>query len=203
MARIVVGSYVVRFPLGGYQSWALQWLVGFKRLGHEVYFVEKSGWANSCYDPTKDAMTDDCSYGLAALEALLRRFDLQERWCYVDATGCYRGLSKLQVEAAFASADVFVDMGTHGSWLPEARGTGVRLLVDGDPGYTQMRALAEEEDLGEYDYYYTVGQNVGTAGCTVPTMGLAWRRIFDPVVSELFPGKSPSVIFVATAVTVS
>jgi hypothetical protein len=187
MARIIVGSYVVRFPLGGYLSWALQWIVGFQRLGHEVYFVEKSGWPNSCYDPSNDTMSDDCAYGIEALVAHLEPFGLQERWCYVDARGEYHGLSRERVEATFASADLFVDMGTHGTWLPEAEHSSLRVLVDGDPGYTQMRALANEEDLGEYDHYYSVGRNVGTDGCTVPTMGLTWRPMFDPVVVDLFP----------------
>ena len=47
MARILFGSYMVRYPLGGNLSWALQWLVGFQQLGHEVYLVEKNGWPNS------------------------------------------------------------------------------------------------------------------------------------------------------------
>jgi hypothetical protein len=31
MATIVVGSYMVRYPLGGMLSWVLQYLVGFDR----------------------------------------------------------------------------------------------------------------------------------------------------------------------------
>jgi hypothetical protein len=61
MARIVLGSYMVRYPLGGMMSWVLQYLVGLQSLGHEVYFVEKSGYADSCYDPSKNLMSNDCS----------------------------------------------------------------------------------------------------------------------------------------------
>jgi hypothetical protein len=187
MARIIVGSYVVRFPLAGYLSWALQWLVGFQRLGHEVYFVEKSGWPDSCYDPSRDVQSDDCTYGIKTLVSHLEPFGLQDSWCYVDAAGEYHGLSREGVERVFDSADLFVDMGSHGNWLEEATHTQLRVLVDGDPGYTQMRALTNEEDLGDYHHYYSVGRNVGTDGCTVPTMGLTWRPIFDPVVVDLFP----------------
>ena len=37
MARIVLGCYMFRYPLGGMLSWALQYLLGLKDLGHDVY----------------------------------------------------------------------------------------------------------------------------------------------------------------------
>lgn len=187
MARIVIGSYVVRFPVGGYLSWVLQWLVGFQRLGHDVYFVEKACGPNACYDPSSDTMGDDCTYGVSKLADLLGRFGLDDRWCFVDAAGVCYGMGRRRIKEVFATADLFVDMGTHGSWLPEAAGTRVKVFVDGDPGYTQMRAVTRAEDLGDYDYFYSVGRNVGTRASTVPTMGKRWRPMFDPVVLDLFP----------------
>src|SRR5215218_824369 len=100
---------MVRYPLGGNLSWALQWLVGFARLGHEVTLVEKSGWSGSCYHPVRNEMGDDCSYGVAVVGDLLARFGLDGRWCYVDAGGRYYGLERNRVERILASADVFVD----------------------------------------------------------------------------------------------
>jgi hypothetical protein len=41
---------MVRYPMGGNLSWALQWLVGFQRLGHEVYLVEKAHFPDACWD---------------------------------------------------------------------------------------------------------------------------------------------------------
>jgi hypothetical protein len=190
MARIIVGSYMVRYPLGGMLSWALQWLIGFRQLGHDVYFVEKSSYPNSCYDPWKDIMSDDCSSGVKTVAALLARFGLQDRWCFVDAVGHYHGLSRERVERIFRSADVFVDMGTHGAWLTEAADTSVRILVEGEPGYTQMKMekrLAAGEILPEYDYYYSNGSNIGTDRSTAPTAGKIWRSVFNPVAVALFP----------------
>src|SRR5688572_27783620 len=114
MARVVVGSYMVRYPLGGMLSWVLQYLVGFQRLGHDVYFVEKSGYPGSCYDPSRGATGDDCSYGTQVVSELLERFALGDRWCYVDAGGRYHGLGRARVKDVLREADVFVDMGTHG-----------------------------------------------------------------------------------------
>jgi hypothetical protein len=190
MARIILGGYMVRYPLGGSLSSNLQWLVGLRRLGHEVWFVEKAGWTNSCYDPVRDVMSDDCSYGTATLQSLLQRFDLNERWAFVDASGRYHGLSRSRVAKVFASADLFIDRGAHGSWLDEAAGCSVRALVDGEPGANQMKmqaSLAAGSPLPEYDLYYTVGLNVGSSASTAPTAGKDWRPLHQPVVTDLYP----------------
>jgi hypothetical protein len=193
MARIIVASYAVRFPVGGYLSWVLQWLIGFQRLGHDVYFVEKSGWSESCYDPSKHVMTDDSSYGTAALHALLARFGLGDRWCFVDARGRYHGMSRRRVGKVFSSADLFVDTETHGTWLEEASDSGLRVLVEGDPAYTQIawqKLLEAGDALLDYDYYYTVGRNIGTGRSMAPTAGKPWRPIFHPVHVDLFPARA-------------
>ncbi|MBI3939645.1 MAG: hypothetical protein HY315_02315 [Acidobacteria bacterium] len=191
MARIIVSSYVVRFPLGGYLSWVLQWLVGLKRLGHEVYYVEKSGWPNSCYNPSNDLSSDDCSYGVATVSALLARFGLEECCCFVDAEGRWHGLAQQRVRKLFKSADLFVDMGML-EWLAEADRGALRVLVDGEPGFTQIKwegGRAAGQKLPDYDYYYTVGRNIGTPRSTAPTAGKSWRSLFDPVCVDLFPCK--------------
>ena len=193
MAQIVLGSYMVRYPLGGMMSWVLQYIVGFQRLGHDIYFVEKAGYENSCYDPSRDVMSNDCSYGAAALNTLLGRFGLADRWCFVDAEGEYHGMSRQAIEDVFRTADLFADMGTHGAWLPEAANSSTRILIDGEPGFTQIKMakrLAAGEDLPAYDYYYTTGQNVGAEASRAPSAGKDWRRIYHPVVSELFANET-------------
>lgn len=192
MARIILGSYMVRYPLGGMMSWVLQYLAGFQQLGHDIYFVEKSGWSSACFDPVKDVMTDDCSYGIRIVDQLLARYGLDGRWCFVDAAGCYHGLSQNKIEQIFRSADLFIDMGTHGSWLSEAENTQLRVLIDGEPGFTQMKMesrLASGEELPEYDFYYSTGANIGTQKSTAPTAGKPWRHVFHPVAVDLFSGQ--------------
>ena len=194
MARVIVGSYLVRFPVGGYMSWVLQWLVGLQQLGHDVYFVEKCGWSNACYDPSTDQTGDDSTYGTRSVDRLLGDFGLADRWCFVDVARQYHGLSREAVSTIFKSADLFVDLGlAHGEWAEEAAASGLRVLVDGDPAFTQMlweQYIAEDEPLPAYDFHYTVGRNIGTPSSTAPTAGRAWRPIFHPVIVDLFPVRS-------------
>jgi hypothetical protein len=194
MATIVLASYMFRYPLGGMNSWVLQYLLGLKALKHDVYFVEKYGYANSCYNPEKETMSDDCSYGLKLVSALLKRFDLESKWCFVARDNGYYGLSEQRVNEVFRSADLFIDMGSHGSWEKESNFASLKVLIDGEPGYTQIK-LAEKMKEGltipQYDRYFTNGKNIGNPGNVVPTLGLKWEHVYNPVTTALFPAASP------------
>jgi hypothetical protein len=190
MARVVVGSWMVRYPLGGILSWVLQYLVGFRQLGHEVWFVEKAGYPNACFDPLRGVMSNDCSIGATTVDGLLRRFGLNGRWCFVDWAGRYHGAPRKQIEAVFASADLFVDMGTHGHWADESEWVGTRVFLDGEPGFRQMK-IELDDDLPAYDHWYTTGRCIGSASSAVPTAGREWRPIAHPVATELFNRSPP------------
>jgi hypothetical protein len=175
-------------------SYVLQYLLGFHRLGHDVWFVERARYADECFDPARGAMSDDPSYGTEAVDRLLRRFGLGERWCFTDVSGRYHGRSRTEIEDAFRTADLFIDMGTHGAWSDEARGAGLTVLLDGEPGYNQMRMErggAAGELRGAYDRYYTAGLNVGSEVSSAPTAGLTWGHLLHPVVPELFESGDP------------
>jgi len=197
LARIVVASYVACYPVGGFLSWMLNWVLGFRGLGHDVWLVEKSGsWRNGCYDVRSGTMGDDCTYGFSAVEDLMARHGMRNRFCFVNWEGKYFGLSRERTRELFESADLFVDLsGTvvhpvDETWRREAVDATLCVCVDGEPGYTQMRMeklAAQGLPLAEYDRYYTVGGNIGTARCAAPTAGKQWRPTFDPVVPELFP----------------
>lgn len=192
MARIIAGSYMVRYPLGGMMSWTLQWLVGLHRLGHEVIFVEKSHYAQSCYNPLTRQSGDDPAYGLETVTDLFARSGLDDGWCYVDYAGNHHGMSRAAVAECFRTADVFIDLGTHGAWLEEAADTALRVLVDGEPGYTQIRMeTGRFGDRNHYDRYFSNGANIGTEHSTAPTAGREWKPVFNPVTTDLFESVPP------------
>ena len=185
---------MVRYPLGGMMSYVLQYLLGFRRLGHDVWFVERATHPDECYDASRRVMSDDASYGLRVVRRLLSRYGLGERWCFADVTGRYFGRRRAEIQDVFDTADVFLDMGTHGTWCEEATGAGLRVLLDGEPGFNQIRMERRKgagERLTPYDRYYTNGMNVGSSRSTAPTAGVSWGHVLHPVVPDLFQTQAP------------
>jgi hypothetical protein len=195
MARIVVDAYLVRCPLGGFVSWVLQYLLGFQRLGHDVYFVERSEFVNACYDPVRMESTDDCSHGVAAIARTFEQHGLRDNWCFVDVRGTHFGLSEAAIDEVLSTADFFIDLGPYGAWLERASvGSAKTVMIDAEPGFTQMRWQIdrdERRDILHYDAYFTIGQNVGSSDSSCPDVGLSWNHIFQPVVVDLFDVEPP------------
>src|SRR5580658_3764070 len=79
---IVVGGYIVGFPLGGMTWHHLNYLLGLTELGHEVWFLEDSGSYSLPYNPTTWTCQPDSSYGRAYLERTFKHYGLPLRYCY-------------------------------------------------------------------------------------------------------------------------
>ena len=80
--RIIVFGHIVRGPLGGLAWHHLQYVMGFKRLGHNVFFVEDSGDYPSCYDPSTDTRGIDPTYGLDFAERVFHKVGLSRHSPY-------------------------------------------------------------------------------------------------------------------------
>jgi hypothetical protein len=192
MAKIIVGTYMVRYPLGAILSWTLQYLVGLRDLGHDVYSVETALYPNACFDVAQGAMSDDCGYGLGVVSEFLKRFGFDDKWSFVDVHNTYYGLDKGRLQEAFNGSDLFIDSGT---WMEESESSALTVLIDTDPGFTQMKwatNLDNGRPVPRYDRYFTNGLNVGTPECPVPTAGVTWEYMFNPVNTRLFT-PAPSV----------
>lgn len=195
MATIIVGSYMVRYPLGGNLSWALQYLTGLKDLGHDVYFVEKHVYDDSCFDPVKQVLTNDCSTGVQIVSELLSRFGLQDHWCFVGEGNQYYGLSKTEIEDVFRRADLYIENGAHDAWKEElAASKATSAFIDVDPAFTQINWFNRAKngfEIPKHDYYFTNGLNVGLPGNILPTSDIPWKYIFNPANIKLFEHPLP------------
>src|SRR5690242_6731722 len=103
MTRIVVCGYMIRHPLAGNVLAYAQYVLGLHRLGHDVLYLEESGWANSCYDPLTLDYGDEPAAGIRTVRSLLAGWGAQIPTYYVDRqTGKVEGAEWAEVKRALA-----------------------------------------------------------------------------------------------------
>ena len=64
--------------------------------------------------------------------------------------------------------------------------------VDVDPGYAQIWHETGTLPIPPHDVYFTIAENIGRPGCSVPTAGLEWRTTRPPVVLAEWPAVAGS-----------
>jgi hypothetical protein len=184
MAKLIVsGANIVwtgTVGRGGHIMYALHWLYGLRLLGHEVLY----------YDRIDDRPESAALFGRIVDRWWDRRLAVAMR-----ATGASAyGPSVPEIEAFAREAAGIISLGCRFSAEPDPWLASVhpRVLVDQDPGFSQLWATeaSVEEVLGRHDLYFTVGRNIGTARSAVPTLGLDWRPIWNPVVMEWWSSKA-------------
>jgi hypothetical protein len=191
MARIVVCGYMIRHPLAGNLLAYFHYVLGFARLGHQVAYVEESGWPYSCYDPTSRSWQDHPETGLQTVASLMKEHGLRDVPAfYVNpTTGRVDGGDWSELKRVLGAADLLLNVGGV-CWLPEFMLCRRRALVDLDPLFTQTGKFAAHL-LHEHDVHFSYGANIGRAGCTVPVAGVHWHATVPPVLTELWPAAHP------------
>ncbi|HUP53630.1 MAG TPA: hypothetical protein VM198_14200 [Longimicrobiales bacterium] len=199
--RVAVLGYVVRGPLGGLAWHHLQYVVGLVRLGHDVFFLEDSEDYEACYDPVTDRMGSDPSYGLGFAERTFREVGLGERWAYHDAhTGTWHGPCAGRVAEICATSDLLLNLSGSNPLRPSLQTIPVRVFVDTDPVFTQIKHLtrpADHELAAAHNRFFSLAENIGRPSCQIPSDGFPWRPTRQPVVTDMWrptPGR-PSAPF--------
>jgi hypothetical protein len=193
---IVVGGYIVGYPLGGMTWHHLNYLLGLHEMGHEVWFLEDSGEYSVPYNPTTWTLEPDPSYGVAYLERTFASYGLPPRWCYYSQfLDRYWGLSQGQLHDLLERADLFLAV----SGVTPLRTSRPRprrtCVIDTDPVFTQLNMQGNAALLDYYrsfDAVATFGRLIGTAGCPLPTHGLRWIPTNQPVALRHWTARPPT-----------
>jgi hypothetical protein len=177
-------------PLAGVAWQAVHYLVGLQQLGWEVWYVEDGG-ANP-YDPRISSVSMDCDYNLGYLRRIMQRFGLGGRWSYWDALNdAYVGLPRDRVRALFAEADAIINLCGATRLRAEHLRCPVRILIDTDPVYEQIKYAKADPAARAYvdahTHFFTYGENLGKPDCRVPLCGIDWRPTRPPVDPALWP----------------
>jgi hypothetical protein len=183
--KIVCSGHLIRYPLGGFSWHHLQYLVGLRRLGHEVIYFEDYGWPTSCYDPARDDMTANPSYGIAYLLSLLRPHGLDGRWCYLAEDGTAHGMPRERLAQLCRECDVYLNLSGI-NWIPEVKQSRCRVMVDTDPVFTQIGGHGIGGPFSRYHALFTYGENVHRFSSGMPTGEARWLPTRQPVVLDLW-----------------
>lgn len=175
----LVSGMVAGVPGQGGATWAvLQYVLGLRSLGWDVYLVE------SVSGPVPPASVR------RYFDVVCRRFGLEDRAALLPADGAAAyGVPRGRILEAARSAEVLLDLaGTLRA--PDILGAvPVRVYVDLDPAFTQLWQAVEGIDmrLAGHTHHATVGRDIGRPGCSVPDLGLRWIPTLPPVALEAWP----------------
>jgi hypothetical protein len=189
--RIVVLGYLVRGPWGGMAWHHLQYVLGLARLGHDVYFLEDSDDYPSCYDPVRGVLDCDPTYGLGFAADALGRIGFGERWAYYDAhTARWLGPAAGQILSLLPSVHFLLNVSAVNPLRPWFLDVPVRVLIDTDPVFTQIRHLtapAARAAARLHTAFFSFGENIGAPQCSIPDDGLPWLPTRQPIVLDAWP----------------
>ncbi len=186
---IVLSTYLVRCPLGGYAWQVAHYLLGLRALGHDVWFYEDTGHYAPAYNPATDEVGTIYDYGLKATAEFFNRIGLGDRWVFVDTQrDVEHGPGAGHVDGLLREADLLINLAGVNRIAIERRGGRPAIYIDVDPGYTQLKLAngdaALQAIISEHQQLFTFGENIGTVRSLVPTAGCSWHPTRQPVMIE-------------------
>jgi GT2 family glycosyltransferase len=190
--KLVVLGMMTKIPVAGVVWQTIHYLLGFQRLGFDVYYVESHARTPSML--MRSERDDGSALAATFIDRVLRRFDLRDRWSYVALhdDGRHYGIGEHELRRLYASAELIVNLHGGTQPLPEHAETGRLVYVETDPVQLQVElseGLASTiAFLEPHCAFFTFGENYGAPDCLLPVSErfrfLATRQ---PVVLDVWP----------------
>lgn len=175
MLIVLANRSVASYPQGGgVWSWIMQYPLGLRALGHNIFWLElmkSSGDRARDGEFANNFLSRISRYGLAQHAVVLVFDDIEVQ--DLNQAEVY-GRPALTVFDLVRSADLLWNFASaiHPPFLSRFRR---KALIDVDPGHLQILASQYEFGLKEHDVHLTVGPNVPAAECGVPKLGITWH----------------------------
>lgn len=195
--RLVLLGMMTKMPVAGVVWQTAHYLLGFRRLGYDVYYVEAHARTPSMLMRTPE---DDGSVSAAAYIAdVMRRFGLRDRWAYQalhDDAACF-GMTEGELRRLFESAELVINLHGGTQPRPEHYATGRLVYLGTDPVQLEIE-LAEGREgtiafLEPHCAFFTFAENYGRPDCGLPrTERFELLPTRQPVVLDLWPDRPPA-----------
>jgi hypothetical protein len=175
MTAVVVAGALANKPGSAGEAWVrMSWVRGLERLGLDVWFVEE--------------IVDADESAVDWFRSVSARFLPQERAALIAGRETVAGPS-LDELREIAAESTLVNISGHLARPRLFDAFRRRVMVDIDPGFTQFwhaQDLSGARVEG-HDLHFTIGELIGSPGCPVPTSGVNWRPVRQPVVLDDWP----------------
>lgn len=178
-------------PIAGVIWQHLHYIIGLKRLGHEVYYIEDT--SRFPYNPVTFDISDDESYAIQTLATLAKEHNFEGKWAYWAR---YRdplkitGMDRSKLLELYQTSDAALNIcGSHDlnedlSLIPNL------LYIESDPGVEQIKIDQKNQPtisfLTHHKHLFTFGEHVGTPQFAVPTHDFTWLPTRQPIVTDLW-----------------
>lgn len=180
MTAVVVAGALANKPGSAGEAWVrMSWVRGLERLGLDVWFVEE--------------IVDADESAVEWFRSVSARFVPQERVALIAGSETIVGPS-LDDLCAVAAESTLVNISGHLALPRLFDAFRRRVMVDIDPGFTQFwhsQALPGARVEG-HDLHFTIGELIGSPSCPIPTSGVNWRPVRQPVVLDDWPVVEPN-----------
>ena len=185
--RIIVTGLIAQHRLLGGVTWDyLQVVLGIKRLGHDVYYIEGSGeWPYSFDGPAGgDGVANDPRPTVEHLASVMARFGLSTKWAYqFPPTSEWFGLSDEKRTDLIRSADLLINVSGTLERPEDYRGVRRLVYIDTDPVFTQIDIAGDNSgrrhQVDAHDVHFTFGECLGKH---LPDTGHRWHPTRQPIV---------------------
>src|SRR5262249_30084905 len=194
MKTIVIAGSLAQKPGRGGHSWVfLQYLLGFRKLGWDVVFLDRLD-PRMCTDGTGPPARVEDSVNVRYFLDVMRRFGFEGRYGLLCGATRTIGLTRAEIlERVGASAAIVNIMGFLND--PEVLAAAPsRVFLDIDPGFGQMwHALGLHDALAGHDAFVTIAEAIGRSTCAIPLCGRTWITTRRPIVlDEWTPADAPA-----------
>jgi hypothetical protein len=189
--KVIFSGSIGRSVTGG-QAWAnMQYLIGLRELGHDVYYLEDMGEWCWVYDWEAGQMSSELDHPAQFIRDCLEPIGFSHRWlCRAGDHTKGMGLDDFRHICAESELLIVRALPFY-TWRDEYSWPRRRVFIDVDPGFTHIRLAqgdrALHDALGRCDVLCTIAQRVGARDCSIPNTGRVWRKTLPPVALGHWP----------------
>jgi hypothetical protein len=187
-ARVVLAGSLGEYVEGGGYWWnRLQYLLGLRQLGHEVYWLDLLA---SEGDPDQDrrrvraTLARLAQFGLGAV-AIVLLHDSGSPDHYAETFTVFNATQE-RFRRIVRDADVLWNL-CGAAKQPLLSLFRRRALIDLDPGVFQVSGLTWDMGISEHDVFFTAGTKMHDDDCEVPDLGVSWHPITPLVFLPRWP----------------